>query len=249
MAIAKRSYDLPPGRRSLFPPVSWASPEGVIAVGGTPDAATLKDAYGRGIFPWPHEGAPLLWFCPDPRFVLEPERTHVGRSLRREMRRGAFEVRADTAFGAVIRACGQAPRDGQRGTWITPPMVAGYEALHREGYAHSIEAWRDGRLAGGLYGVSLGRVFFGESMFAAVPNASKVAFATLLAHLLAWGFPLVDCQSHTPHLESFGAEDWPRGRFLARLKSALRFPARRGPWRLELDSAQAAELLARREAG
>jgi len=246
MADSKRAQDPAAGRRSLFPPVGWASPEGVIAVGGTPDAETLKDAYRRGIFPWPHEGAPLLWFCPDPRFVLVPERAHLGRSLRRELRRGTYEVRADSAFEAVIRACARAPRPGQRGTWITPAMVGGYVALHREGYAHSIEAWRGGRLAGGLYGVSLGRVFFGESMFAAEPNASKVAFATLLANLVAWGFPLVDCQSYTPYLASFGAENWPRSRFLARLKGALRASTRRGPWTLDLDPAAAAALLAPR---
>jgi leucyl/phenylalanyl-tRNA---protein transferase len=229
-------------RRALFPPVSWASPEGVLAVGGRPDAATLKEAYGRGIFPWPHEGAPLLWFCPDPRFVLVPEEAHVSRSLRREMRRGTFGVRADTAFREVIGRCSQQPRPGQNGTWITPEMIAGYTALHDEGLAHSIEAWRDGRLVGGLYGISLGSVFFGESMFADVPNASKVAFATLLANLIRWRFSLVDCQSYTEHLASFGAVEWPRRRFLSRLRVALQEPTRPGPWRLELGPAEAAEM-------
>ena len=230
-------------RRPLFPPVSWASPEGVVAVGGRPDPETLKEAYSRGIFPWPHEGVPLLWFSPDPRFVLRPEEAHVGRSLRKEMRRGGFEVRADTAFPEVIRGCAQAPRPDGRGTWITGEMIAGYTALHEEGIAHSIEAWRDGRLAGGLYGISLGGVFFGESMFAAVPNASKVAFATLLANLVRWRFQLVDCQAYTEHLAGFGAVEWPRARFLAALKRALREPARPGPWRLELGSIGAAEAL------
>jgi len=230
-------------RRVFFPPVSWASPEGVIAVGGRPDAETLKEAYGRGIFPWPHEGVPLLWFCPDPRFVLEPQAAHVSRSLRREMRRGTFELRADTAFREVMAGCARAPRPEGRGTWITPEMIAGYTALHDEGLAHSIEAWQDGRLVGGLYGISLGRVFFGESMFADVPSASKVAFATLLANLIRWGFPLVDCQSYTPYLESFGAVEWPRRRFLAVLKRTLREPTRQGPWRLELGPAEAAEEL------
>lgn len=227
-------------RRVLFPPVSWASPEGVLAVGGRPDAATLKEAYGRGIFPWPHEGVPLLWFCPDPRFVLQPEEAHVSRSLRREMRRGTFGVRADTAFREVIGRCSQQPRPGQNGTWITLEMIAGYTALHDEGLAHSIEAWHDGRLVGGLYGISLGGVFFGESMFADVPNASKVAFATLLANLVRWRFSLVDCQSYTDHLASFGAVEWPRRRFLSVLREALQEPTRPGPWQLDLGPAEAA---------
>jgi leucyl/phenylalanyl-tRNA---protein transferase len=227
-------------RRALFPPVAWASPEGVLAVGGRPDAATLKEAYGRGIFPWPHEGVPLLWFCPDPRFVLLPEAARVSRSLRKEMRRGTFGVRADTAFREVIGRCAQQPRPGQGGTWITPEMIAGYTALHDEGLAHSIEAWRDGQLVGGLYGISLGGVFFGESMFADVPNASKVAFATLLANLVRWRFSLVDCQSYTDHLASFGAVEWPRRRFLSVLRGALQEPTRQGPWQLDLGPAEAA---------
>ena len=228
-------------RRFLLPPVSWASPDGVVAVGGQADPETLKTAYSRGIFPWPHEGLPLLWFCPHPRFVLTPEEAHVSRSLRKEMRRGAFEVRADTAFGEVIRACAARPRPGQNGTWITGEMIAGYTALHEEGLAHSIEAWQDGRLVGGVYGVSLGAVFFGESMYANVPNASKVAFATLVANLVRWRFAMVDCQTYTDHLASFGAREWPRPRFLAALKRALREPTRTGRWTLELGPAEAAE--------
>jgi len=228
-------------RRSLFPPVSWASPDGILAIGGRPDPETLQAAYRRGIFPWPHEGLPMLWFCPDPRFVLVPEEAHVSRSLRKEMRGGAFEVRADTAFREVIRACAAKPRRGQKGTWITGEMIEGFTALHEQGLAHSIEAWRDGRLAGGLYGVSLGAVFFGESMFADVPNASKVALATLVANLVRWRFALLDCQSFTPHLASFGAVEWRRARFLAALKRALREPTRQGPWTLELGPVEAAE--------
>ena len=241
---------MPPRRRILFPPVSWASPEGVIAVGGEPDAETLKAAYARGIFPWPHEGVPLLWFSPDPRFVLVPEEAHVARSLSREMRRGTFGVRADTAFPEVIRGCSARPRPGQDGTWITAAMIAGYTALHEEGLAHSIEAWRGGRLVGGLYGIALGGVFFGESMFALEPNASKVAFATLLANLIRWGFALVDCQAYTDHLASFGAVEVPRTRFLAALKRALRAPTRPGPWELEVGPAEAAAAFnGRREEG
>lgn len=232
-------------RRFLFPPVSWASPDGMIAIGGRADPPTLKAAYRRGIFPWPHPGLPVLWFCPDPRFVLVPEQAHLSRSLRQQMRGGAFEVRADTAFAEVIRACAAKPRRGQDGTWITGEMIAGYIALHEEGLAHSLEAWQDGRLAGGLYGVSLGAVFFGESMYADVPNASKVAFATLLANLVRWRFALVDCQSYTGHLASFGAVEWRRARFLSALKRALREPTREGRWHLELGPAEAAEVLSR----
>jgi len=235
-------------RRSRFPPARSASPEGVIAFGGTPDAETLKEAYGRGIFPWPHRDVPLLWFCPDPRFVLDLGAVRISRSLRKDLRRRRFEIRADTDFEGVIHACAESPREGQGGTWITADLIAGFRALHAEGIAHSIEAWRDGRLVGGLYGLSLGEIFFGESMFAREGNASKVAFATLLANLIQWRFPLVDCQSYTPHLASFGAEDWPRSRFLARLKGALRSPTRQGPWSLELGPRDAAELFARRAA-
>jgi leucyl/phenylalanyl-tRNA--protein transferase len=228
-------------RRVRFPPASWTSPEGVIAVGGVPDPETLVEAYSRGIFPWPHEGLPLLWFCPDPRFALVPAEAHVGRSLRKEMRRGTFGVRADTAFAAVMQGCATSPRPGQDGTWITPEMIAGYTGLHAQGLAHSIEAWRGGELVGGLYGVSLGAVFFGESMFSRVPGASKVAFATLLANLAHWGFQLVDCQQDTEHLARFGAADWPRTRFLAALRRGLRAPTRQGPWTLEIAPAEAAE--------
>jgi leucyl/phenylalanyl-tRNA--protein transferase len=232
---------MPSRRRILFPPVRRASPEGVVAVGGTPDAETLLAAYSRGIFPWPHEGVPLLWFSPDPRFVLPLAEVHVARSLRKAMRRGAFAVRADTAFAEVIRGCAAQPRPGQGGTWITGEMIAGYTALHAAGIAHSIEAWQGDRLAGGLYGISLGGVFFGESMFAAVPGASKVAFATLLANLRQWGFDLVDCQAYTAHLASFGAVEWRRSRFLAALESALGRPTRQGRWELELGAIEAAE--------
>jgi leucyl/phenylalanyl-tRNA--protein transferase len=226
-------------RRSIFPPVSLATEDGVVALGGRPDAETLKDAYSHGIFPWPHDNLPLLWFSPDPRFVLIPEEAHIPRSLRKRMRRGDFEVRADTAFSEVMRRCARTPRPGQDGTWITREMIQGYTALHTEGLAHSIETWQDGKLVGGLYGVSFGAVFFGESMFTEVPDASKVAFATLLAQLIRWRFQLVDCQSWTGHLERFGAMEWPRPRFLAALKRALRLPTRQGPWTLEIGPAEA----------
>ncbi|HZF13753.1 MAG TPA: leucyl/phenylalanyl-tRNA--protein transferase [Thermoanaerobaculia bacterium] len=230
-------------RAVVFPPPTSANEEGVLAIGGRPDPETLLTAYRQGIFPWPHEGYPLLWFCPDPRFVLLPGEAHLPRSLRKVMRQGTFEVRADTAFERVMRGCAQANRPEQDGTWITPPMLAGYTALHRRGLAHSIETWQGGRLVGGLYGLSLGAVFFGESMYADVPDASKVAFATLLANLLAWRFELVDCQSYTEHLARFGAVDWPRSRFLRVLKKALQAPTRQGPWELPVGPAEATDQL------
>ena len=232
----------------VFPPPEGASPEGVVAVGGDFSPERLVLAYSQGIFPWPHEGLPLLWFSPDPRFVLRPKDVHLGRSLRKVMRRGRFEVRADTSFERVIRACGEAPRPGQDGTWITEPLVKGYVALHQLGYAHSIETWAAGELVGGLYGVSLGAAFFGESMFANVDDASKVAFATLVANLDAWGFTLVDSQVFTEHVSRFGAEEWSRRGYLKELRAALTQPTRRGPWRLEIDPAAAAERYGRREA-
>jgi leucyl/phenylalanyl-tRNA--protein transferase len=228
----------------VFPPPERATADGIVAVGGKPDPDLLLAAYSRGIFPWPHPGLPLLWFCPDPRFVLIPREAHLSRSLRKTMRRssiGGMEVRADTAFEAVIRGCARKRRPGQRGTWINRGMIKGYTALHQRGFAHSIEAWQEGRLVGGLYGISLGAVFYGESMFTDVPDASKVAFATLLGNLVHWDSQLVDCQSYTDHLATFGAEEWPRERFLAALERALEIPARMGPWIFDLDPAEAAD--------
>jgi leucyl/phenylalanyl-tRNA--protein transferase len=235
-----------PRVRDVFPPPDRATPEGVLAIGGKPEPDLLLAAYSRGVFPWPHSGLPLLWFCPDPRFVLVPTAAHLSHSLRKTLRRGGFEVRADTAFSEVMRACARKKRSGQRGTWITRDMVRGFTALHEQGFAHSIETWRAGRLVGGLYGLSLGAVFFGESMFADVPDASKVAFATLLGNLIHWGFPLVDCQSYTPHLATFGAVEWPRERFLDALEEALQAPTRMGPWVLELGPAEAEKVIRER---
>lgn len=233
----------------VFPPAEGASREGLVAVGGDAKPERLLLAYALGIFPWPTDAhrspaVPLLWFSPNPRFVLVPREAHLGRSLRKRVRRGELEVRFDTAFRAVMEACAAAPRPGQDGTWITDELVTGYCALHDRGFAHSIEAWRDERLVGGLYGVSLGRAFFGESMFAVESDASKVAFAVLLGHLVHWGFHFVDCQVRTPHLERFGAVDWPRARFLRLLRHALTFETRVGPWKTELTQAEAAALLA-----
>lgn len=226
-----------------FPPPESASPEGLVAIGGDLSVERLLLAYAQGIFPWPCEGLPLLWFSPDPRFVLEPRRAHVPRSLRKRIRRGGFEVRCDTAFAQVIGRCRRVRRPGQNGTWITPQLERAFIALHESGYAHSVECWIEDRLAGGLYGVSLGRSFFGESMFADVSDASKIAFVTLLGNLVDWGFDLVDCQVHTEHLARFGAEAWPRHRFLEALRRSLEAPTRKGPWRLSLDAAAALERL------
>jgi leucyl/phenylalanyl-tRNA--protein transferase len=219
----------------VFPPPEGASREGVVAVGGDFRPERLMLAYAQGIFPWPTEGMPLLWFSPNPRFVLDLQHAHVPRSLKKKIKRGGFEIRVDTAFEAVIDGCAAAPREGQRGTWITDELRAGYVALHALGYAHSIECWMDGVLAGGLYGVSLGRMFFGESMFSRIDDASKIAFTVLLGNLAQWEFALVDCQVYTDHLERFGAVDMPRREFLSTLRVALGAPTRQGKWSFPLD--------------
>lgn len=214
----------------LFPPPELAEPGGLLAVGGDLSPQRLLNAYSRGIFPWYSEGQPILWHSPDPRFVLEPERLHVGKSLRKELKRGTYDVRADTAFAQVVAACARTPRPGQNGTWITDEMQAAYGKLHQLGYAHSIEAWRGEELVGGLYGVSLGAAYFGESMFAHAPDASKVAFVRAVEVFREWGFYLVDCQVETEHLARFGAEHWDRADFLKALNEVLEEDTRRGSW-------------------
>jgi leucyl/phenylalanyl-tRNA--protein transferase len=217
--------------RTRFPDPTLADESGLLAVGGDLHPERLVTAYATGIFPWYSEGQPILWHSPDPRFCLAPGELHVPRSLRKTLKRGLFEVRFDTAFAQVIEACAERERPGQSGTWITPEMQEAYVQLHALGLAHSAEAWAEGELVGGLYGVSLGSAFFGESMFAHRPDASKVAFATLVEALLVpWGFALVDCQQETEHLARFGATPWPRTRFLEALAAALEAPTRRGPW-------------------
>lgn len=216
----------------VFPDPREADADGLLAYGGDLRSERLLSAYARGIFPW-YDREPILWFSPDPRWVLEPSQIRVNRSLRRTLRAGTFEVRLDTAFDEVIKACARVPRPGQDGTWITPEMIDAYAELHREGFAHSVEAFREGRLVGGAYGVSLGRAFFGESMFAIEPDASKVAFVALVQQLEAWNFDLIDCQVHTDHLARFGAVAWSRQHFMTRLTTAVEVPTRKGPWRLE----------------
>lgn len=215
-----------------FPDPRLAEADGLVAVGGDLSPERLVGAYAAGIFPWYSQGEPLLWWSPDPRFVLDPARVHLPRSLRRTLRRGTYEITADRDFDAVIRRCGARRRPGQRGTWITPAMRRAYGGLARLGLAHSIEARIDGRLAGGLYGVSLGGMFFGESMFADEPDASKAAFARLCEVLASWDFDLVDCQLPTAHLLRFGAFGMPRAEFLERLGASLGKPHRQGAWTL-----------------
>jgi leucyl/phenylalanyl-tRNA--protein transferase len=190
-------------------------------------------AYQMGIFPWYEVGLPILWHSPDPRMVLLPSQLRASRSLRRQLRNPGVEIRLDTAFASVIRACASVPRREGDGTWITSEMMDAYIQLFELGYAHSVEAWAGAELVGGLYGVSLGGCFFGESMFAHKTNASKIAFASLVEQLVDWNFDLIDCQVHTDHLERLGATLWERSDFLAALKQSLEKETRRGPWRLE----------------
>lgn len=218
-----------------FPPVHLASPEGLLAVGGDLRVERLLEAYRRGIFPWYNAGQPILWWSPDPRALLYPERLHVARSLRKTLRRAPFRVCADTAFDRVVRECA-APRRGARaGTWITPEIRAAYGRLHTLGYAHSIESWRGDALVGGLYGIALGDAFFGESMFSRETDASKVAFVHLVRQVQRWGFNFIDCQIQSDYLKSLGAEDAPRSDFIRALDAALARPDRVGPWRLDSD--------------
>jgi leucyl/phenylalanyl-tRNA---protein transferase len=219
-------------RQPVFPDPALAEPDGLLAVGGDLSSERLLSAYARGIFPWYSEDMPILWWSPDPRLVLFPVELHVSRSLRRTMRSGRYAVRTDTAFERVVRHCAEKPRPDQEGTWITPEMIDAYLQLHRHGFAHSVEAFEGETLAGGLYGVSLGSAFFGESMFADRPDSSKVAFATLVEWLRGWRFDLVDCQVRTAHLQRFGAREIPRAEFLARLARALSRPTLRGKWEL-----------------
>jgi len=220
-------------RAIAFPDPSLAEPDGLLAVGGDLSPERLVAAYALGIFPWFSEGTPILWWSPDPRLVLLPAELHVPRSLARTLRRGTFTFTADRAFEEVMRRCSGTPRPGQDGTWITGDMVEAYVRLHALGLAHSFEAWEDGELAGGLYGVSLGAAFFGESMFSARADASKAAFVRSVGWLAARGVELVDCQVRTEHLVRFGARELPRPEFLERLASALARPTLRGPWTLD----------------
>jgi leucyl/phenylalanyl-tRNA--protein transferase len=203
----------------VFPPLdkALAEPNGLLAAGGDLSTQRLVAAYRRGIFPWYSADDPILWWSPDPRMVLFPEELKISRSLAKTLRNSDYEVRLDTSFDKVARACADKPREGQAGTWITLEMQQAYAELHRLGYAHSVETWIDGRLAGGLYGIAIGQAFYGESMFADVRDASKIALAHLCAHLKQRGFGIIDCQMETTHLASLGARPIPRRDFSARL--------------------------------
>ena len=215
-----------------FPPLATAlsEPNGLLAVGGDLAPERLLAAYRRGIFPWYSPGEPILWWSPDPRMVLFPAEFKVSRSLGRTLRRGGYEVRLDTAFARVIAACAQTPRRGQHGTWIVPEMQAAYRRLHELGLAHSVETWVDGELVGGLYGIALGRMFYGESMFSWRSDASKIAVAHLARYLERLGFGMLDCQMHTAHLASLGAREIPRDDFIARLDALVAAGPAPGPW-------------------
>lgn len=213
----------------VFPPVAWSETNGLLAVGGDLSPGRLLAAYAQGIFPWFGEDDPILWWSPDPRLVLFPNKLHVSRSMRQTLKQGNFQVTYDRCFREVITVC-RAARKEEGGTWITEAMLDAYCRLHGQGLAHSVEAWHNGSLAGGLYGVSLGACFFGESMFTRVSNASKVAFITLTRALQARGFTLIDCQTDSQHLRSLGAELIPRATFLKTMDAALKQATHRGNW-------------------
>ncbi|MCU0848719.1 MAG: leucyl/phenylalanyl-tRNA--protein transferase [Spirochaetes bacterium] len=212
-----------------FPPVELADQSGILAVGGDLSPERLIEAYRNGIFPWYSDGDPIIWWSPDPRFVLFPDELRVSRSMKQVLSRNTFSITFDRAFSEVIEGC-RKPRKKQRGTWITDEMSGAYRVLHGLGYAHSVEAWRDGKLAGGLYGISLGKCFFGESMFTRESNASKAAFITLAGRLREMGFIMIDCQVHTGHLESLGAAEISRSDFMAIVRRGLEYETLTGNW-------------------
>lgn len=217
---------------SPFPPVSRAlrEPDGLLAIGGDLTPTRLLNAYRHGIFPWFSQGQPILWWSPDPRMVFRTDSVRLSSRFRRDLRRSGWTVRADTAFDKVISACARAPRPGQRGTWITPAMQAAYGELHRLGHAHSVEAYDGATLAGGIYGVAIGRMFFGESMFSAASGGSKVALAALARVLHGWDWPLIDAQVESTHLLSLGARAVPRGDFLERVARLVDAPEVAAAW-------------------
>lgn len=214
----------------FFPPPQLANPEGILAVGGDLRPERLLLAYHMGIFPWFSEYEPIVWWSPDPRCILETAQLKVSKSMRQVLRREYFQVSFDQAFGEVIRACRSIKRKGQRGTWITEEMEAAYQSLHEMGFAHSVEVWQEQELVGGLYGVSLGRCFFGESMFSRVSNASKTGFITLVKALREQGFEWLDCQIYNEHLGSLGAHEISREEFLTRLEKDIRQDTLQGNW-------------------
>ncbi len=218
-------------RGDPFPSVHTAlnTPNGLLAAGGELSSERLIEAYRLGIFPWFNEGEPILWWSPDPRMVLFPSELKISRSLRKTLQKADYEIRVDSAFLEVIMGCA-APRKGRAGTWIHDDVIAAYHSLHEMGFAHSVEVWMNGQLMGGLYGVALGRMFFGESMFSRVSDASKIAFVHLVRQLERWGFNMIDCQMKTAHLASLGAREISRIEFGQRLKELVNYPGRVEKW-------------------
>ena len=224
------------GPKTSFPPNDQAltEPNGLLAAGGDLSPQRLLDAYRRGIFPWFNPGEPILWWTPDPRMVLFPEEFKISRSLAKKLKAGRYTVKTDSQFSKVMQTCA-APRKERSGTWLSDLMIEAYERLHVMGYAHSVETWIDGRLAGGLYGVAQGQVFFGESMFSRTTDASKIALAHLVKQLTIWGYALIDCQMSTPHLASLGAREIPRHDFVELVDQLVHLPGKNSSWKFEHD--------------
>ena len=223
---------LSPDPEAAFPPASSAlqEPDGLLAIGGDLSPARLLNAYRHGIFPWYSQGQPLLWWTPDPRMVFRTDAVRLSSRFRRSLRASSWQVRADTAFAEVVAACALSHRPGQDGTWITAEMQAAYLELHRLGHAHSVEVFEGERLVGGIYGVAIGRMFFGESMFSGASGGSKVALAALAHRLRGWDWPLIDAQVENPHLITLGATSWSRVEFLARVQELTAMPGTEGSW-------------------
>lgn len=231
--MIRRPYLLPADSLAPFPPVEHAlhEPDGLLAIGGDLSLPRLLNAYAHGIFPWFSEGQPILWWSPDPRMVFATDAVHLSRRFCRSLKHSKWTIHADTAFTEVVDACAKTPRPGQDGTWITRDMQDAYEALHRTGHAHSVEVLDDGgTLAGGIYGVAIGRMFFGESMFSTRSGGSKIALAALARHLLRNGCPLIDAQVENPHLVRMGGKLWPRSRFIEQLTPLVHAPAPSSDW-------------------
>ncbi|HKK90370.1 MAG TPA: leucyl/phenylalanyl-tRNA--protein transferase [Desulfobacteraceae bacterium] len=216
--------------RNEFPPARLARVDGLLCIGGDLSQSRILLAYRNGIFPWYSSSEPILWWSPDPRLVLYPEKIRVSRSLKKKIRKHHFQITMDRNFDGVIRECADSRIEKREETWLGRKMIQAYTRLHKSGYAHSVEAWKDGTLAGGLYGISLGGCFFGESMFTRVSDASKTALCALACHLETLGFNLIDCQVTTDHMLSMGAEEIPRADFLSQIETSLARKTEKGPW-------------------
>lgn len=227
----------------LFPPAKYAEEDGLLAFGGDLSASRLLEAYKNGIFPWFEEGSEYLWWSPDPRLVIKPLEVKVSKSLRKVLKDNIFEIKFDTNFPEVMKACAETARNGQTGSWITEEMIAAYSVLHEMGFAHSIEAYREDRLVGGLYGLAIGKVFFGESMFHQADNASKVSFVKLCNYLAEQDFKLIDAQQDTPHLRSLGAYTIPRTEFLLHLSRYVDLPTLTGKWALSSETTKSTSII------